>query len=363
MNQNLGLGSAQFEKFKQFFEQQTSFPSSEVQSFADSWEHSSKEVHRLLEHAARARPHHTADTLSVNETESWIKHLVEPIFETCAHIQQKIQLLDEQRVELYKVESKYKKLRASKPRTVCEKCFTYEMIDGKQEPVNLTCHRSCALCEKDSTVSCPAFSRYGQCCPKCGCDVGDPKRIFLTTTKKIPRIENLIDEYQGEFDFVLKAMSTFSVFLQNNGITLKGNLFEKHLQKFILAEKKKHKRTDSDRLHQLNSLSISYQNVYITILREKKHKIGLEKLQDIRQKLFSLPHTGGNIAETFVSCIKGGHQDFAATVTKCEESTFQKWLGYAGSLKEGIFEVKPVAVFTRLITRPTEKETEMMLTA
>ncbi|CAJ0951290.1 unnamed protein product, partial [Mesorhabditis belari] len=49
---------------------------------------------RLLDHAARARPHNTSDTLSINETRTWIYQLIDPILKACTMIQRNLQQLD-----------------------------------------------------------------------------------------------------------------------------------------------------------------------------------------------------------------------------------------------------------------------------
>ncbi|CAJ0917723.1 unnamed protein product, partial [Mesorhabditis belari] len=320
---------------------------------------------RLLDHAARARPHHTSDTLSINETRTWIYQLIDPILKACTMIQRNLLDLDQQKEELMQAENNVEELRRlatirvtsmeiltlSMPQTVCrsQKCARYERIDGKEELIYRVCHKDCKLSDNERLDECAVFGR-NQLCTECSCHINDHERISYEqrmTTKSlenpqklasqanaaemkkssIRKLQRLIDGYQKESNYILFAMATFSGFLAWNGITQKTNLFEQHLQKLIVAEEKKMKSVagvDADEFNQLLELSVTYGDICKQFVYQRDSaKISLDALQEIRQKLFSLPLNGAMIAQIFDIHVKTDHQDYEATVTRCEKSMFQ----------------------------------------
>ncbi|CAJ0951267.1 unnamed protein product, partial [Mesorhabditis belari] len=219
----------------------------EVKTFGDSWKHSSDEVQRLLDHAARARPHHTSDTLSINDTRTWIYQLIDPILKACTMIQRNLQQLDWQKKELMQAENNVEELRRlatirvtsieilqlSMPQTVCrsQKCARYERIDGKEALIYRVCHKDCKLSDIGKLDGCAVFHGC-RFCTECSCHINDHERISYEqrmTTKSlenpqklasdanaaemkktsIRKIERLINGYQKESNYILFAMTTF----------------------------------------------------------------------------------------------------------------------------------------------------------
>ncbi|CAJ0951350.1 unnamed protein product, partial [Mesorhabditis belari] len=251
-------------------------------------------------------------------------------------------------------------LRLSKPQTVCrsQKCARYERIDGKEALIYRVCHKDCYLDENGKLDGCAVFlgssSTLVGVCTECSCHIYDHERIPYEqriTTKSldnpqklasetnaaemkkssIRKFERLINGYQKESNYILFAMATFSVFLAENGITQKTNLFEQHLQKLIVAEEKKMKSVtgvDADEFNRLLELSVTYEDICKQFVHQRDSvKISLDELQEIRQKLFSLPLNGAMIAQIFDIHVETNHQDYEATVTRCEKSMFQKIRG------------------------------------
>ncbi|CAJ0951288.1 unnamed protein product, partial [Mesorhabditis belari] len=319
---------------------------------------------RLLDHAARARPHNTSDTLSINETRTWIYQLIDPILKACAMIQRNLQQLDRQKEELMQAENNVEELRRlatirvtsmeilplSMPQTVCrsQKCAKYERIDGKEALIYRVCHKDCSLGDIGKLDECAVFNYKS--CNKCFCHINAHERIpyeqritikSLENPQKlaseanaaevkktsIRKFERLINGYQKESNYILVAMATFSAFLAENGITQKTNLFEQHLQKLIVAEDKKMRSVagvDADEFNRLLELSVTYGDICKQFVHQRDPaKISLYELQEIRQKLFSLPLNGAMIAQIFDIHVKTDHQDYEATVTRCEKSMFQ----------------------------------------
>uniref|UniRef100_A0A914P8P6 AIG1-type G domain-containing protein n=1 Tax=Panagrolaimus davidi TaxID=227884 RepID=A0A914P8P6_9BILA len=346
------------------------FGQPEIKTYADSWKHSSNQIIRLLNHAARLRPHSTSETLSINETRTWILQLVKPVIDVSAIIQTNVQQLDERIRELHSLENNIEYLqkrsaipitaletrKMDKPQTVCAslKCVSYEMIDGNlQEIYKTVCHKPCYLEFSESSQffdpnleNCIIF--YKDKCNKCGCQVADHKRMIyeqrivmkhLETQKlrntlasevdasKIKKrlirdCEKMVNGYKNELDFVLYAMANFSIFLTQNGISHKSDIFEKYLENLIEGEEKMlHQIPNScNKKHiRMVSLLMLYQDTRQKLLNEKASTpISLTEIQDIRQKLFSMPLTGSKIAEIFDIHVEVENNEHAGNVTRCD---------------------------------------------
>ncbi|CAJ0951332.1 unnamed protein product, partial [Mesorhabditis belari] len=275
-----------------------------------------------------------------------------------------LQQLDWQKEELMQAENNVEELRRlamirvtsieilqlSMPQTVCrsQKCARYERIDGKETLIYRVCHKDCKLGDNGKRDGCAVF-RDGFC-TECPCHITDHERISYEQEITIKSLENpqklaseanaaemkktairkferFINGYQKESNYILFAMATFSAFLAENGITQKTNLFEQHLQKLIVAEEKRMKSlagVDEDEFNGLLKLSVTYGDICKQFVHQRDSaKISLDKLQEIRQMLFSLPLNGAMIAQIFDIHVKTDHQDYEATVTRCEKSMFQ----------------------------------------
>ncbi|CAJ0951363.1 unnamed protein product, partial [Mesorhabditis belari] len=98
-------------------------------------------------------------------------------------------------------------------------------------------------------------------------------------------------------------------------------------RKLIVAEDKKMRSVagvDADEFNRLLELSVTYGDICKQFVHQRDPaKISLDELQEIRQKLFSLPLNGAMIAQIFDIHVKTDHQDYEATVTRCQKSMFQ----------------------------------------
>uniref|UniRef100_A0A914YN52 G domain-containing protein n=1 Tax=Panagrolaimus superbus TaxID=310955 RepID=A0A914YN52_9BILA len=132
----------------------------EIETYSESWTHSAQEISRLLKYAAQLRPNKTSDTLSINETRTWILRLINPTIQVSDIIQTNMQKLEERINELESIESNIEDLqkraavpitsleikRLNKPQTVCasRKCVQYEKIGGNLQTIYKTvCHKDC----------------------------------------------------------------------------------------------------------------------------------------------------------------------------------------------------------------------------
>uniref|UniRef100_A0A914QDR1 G domain-containing protein n=1 Tax=Panagrolaimus davidi TaxID=227884 RepID=A0A914QDR1_9BILA len=347
----------------------------EMKTYADSWKHSANEMIRLLDHASRIQAHNTSETLSINETRTWILQLVEPIINVSGIIQTNLQQLEERIRELESMENNIEELQKrsavpivtlevihlESPQTVCcsEKCLSYENVSGIMQPIYKTvCHKNCNIFGGDATqfpdpalYGCEAFN-YKNRCYKCGCHWKQHRRIFyeqrLVTNslevqamqnsvhsqqdaaklkrKMIDRSEKIIDGYTQEFDFLMTAMSKFSFFLFQNGISHKSDIFENHIQRLVESEEKmiKYVRHCDDRKYcRFVDLLMSYRDIREkTYYKNSAYNISLVEIQDIRQKLFSMPLTGSKIAEVFDIHVKADKHDYVHDITRFDKKSF-----------------------------------------
>ncbi|CAJ0916665.1 unnamed protein product, partial [Mesorhabditis belari] len=325
----------------------------EKKTFADSWSHSAMEVRKLLAHASRIRPHNTSDTLSINDTRTWIEQLIDPILKASSMIQTNIRKLHEQKRDLLNVENHIEYLSTIRvttmkiiplksPQTVCTnvECVDFEIIDEKKVLVYKTvCHEDCRLHLNANLQECQVFG-WTKKCKKCGHHIDEHERIKYkqkiftqsleapqklaqseAETKKmsINRLESCINTYQKEFSYILFAMAAFSTFLAKKGMAQKINIFDEHLKKLLNDEVTKIKSVpglNQDEYHQLAALRTEYHQSCRRFAQEHTTEISLQELQDIRQKLFSMPLTGSNISEIFTIHVKVDQQDHEAEVIK-----------------------------------------------
>uniref|UniRef100_A0AC35GCA2 G domain-containing protein n=1 Tax=Panagrolaimus sp. PS1159 TaxID=55785 RepID=A0AC35GCA2_9BILA len=345
----------------------------EMKTYADSWKHSANEMIRLLDHASRIQAHNTSETLSINETRTWILQLVEPIINVGGIIQTNLQQLEERIRELESMENNIEELQKraavpivtlevihlESPQTVCrsEKCISYENVSGIMQPIYKTvCHKNCNIFGGDATqfpdpalYNCEAFN-YNKC-KKCGCHLNQHGRIFyeqrLVTNrlevqamqnsvhsqqdaaklkrKMINRSEKMIDGFTQEFYFLMNAMSKFSFFLFQNGISHKSDIFENHIQRLIESEEKMIKNVrhcDERKYYRFVNLLMSYRDIREkTYYKNFAYNISLAEIQDIRQKLFSMPLTGSKIAEVFDIHVKADKHDYVHDITHFDKKS------------------------------------------
>jgi GTPase SAR1 family protein len=344
----------------------------ELETYSESWEHSSQEIARFLRYAARLRPHKTSEILSINETRTWILQLVSPTIAVSDIIQANLEKLEERIQELQSIKNNIEDLqkrtavpiisleiiKLQRPQTVCasDKCVKYEKISGNLQPIYKTiCHKDCFILNGDPSKipdpalkSCLAFNLKGKCI-KCSCDITEHRRIFYEqriVTKYMEALKNVllsqkdasemkkkiikdvkerIETYKREFNFIMTAMAKFSLFLNQNGIRQQSDIFENHIENLVECEKKVAKSVpgyDDQKYYRLADFLMYYRDIRGKVINKKPTtKLSLIDIQDIRQKLFSMTLTGPKISEIFDIHVEVEENDYAENITRCDKET------------------------------------------
>uniref|UniRef100_A0AC34GTQ5 G domain-containing protein n=1 Tax=Panagrolaimus sp. ES5 TaxID=591445 RepID=A0AC34GTQ5_9BILA len=350
------------------------FGEPEFKTYADSWKHSSQEIIRLLNHAARLRPHNTYDTLSINDTKTWIWQLVDPIISISETIETNIHHLNEQIRELestnYNISDLHQRtaipiftleiIPLKDPQTVCtnKRCICITQIDGRQEIIYKTvCHKPCYLPIKGrgfdlNLEHCAAF--IGEKCTVCRCYRYEHKRILyeqklvkngfkthalqnaLDSQKDASKIKKhlicecrqTIQAQENENGFAMHAMAKFSLFLFQNGITQKIDIFQTHLENLIQEQKKLLQNVhhyDKQRYVQLKKILAQYRTIRENVTQARKNEyMTLFEIQDIRQQLFALPLNGQQIAQLFNIYVEVDKNDYEEGITRCDKKNIIK---------------------------------------
>ncbi|CAJ0948007.1 unnamed protein product, partial [Mesorhabditis belari] len=312
------------------------------------------------------QPHKTLDTLSINETRTWITQLIDPLLNISSVIQENIRQLDIQKEQLEKSESivelrqlvtiritTLENIKLENPYIVCSspKCVGYETINGTVAPIyRQVCHKEypSVHAENEAELALHAAFKTENLCKKCGCGAEAHQRIIYQQKLKVVPVDNpqkflenetnasklkkrLVEKvdalryaYNKELDYTLFGMARFSLFLTRNAITMsaKANIFKQRLEKLLDIELAKVSRVrDADRTR-YNQL-IQLLHVYLTMYEKQQKTIqhtSIEELQNIRQKLFTMSHFGSKIGEVFAINVDVDHQNFAAEVVPCNKS-------------------------------------------
>jgi|UniRef100_A0AC35GTK3 GTPase SAR1 family protein len=365
------------------------FDQHEMKTYGDSWKHSSKEISRLLQYASRLRPHTISETLSINETRTWILQLVNPTINVSEIIQANLQRLDERIQDLELTKNNIQELQRQaniplvsidvipleNPQTVCtsSKCADYKIIDGRgQMFFNTICHKPCHLPltdpykrEDEHLKNCAAFK--GSWCTECKCHIKEHRRLLYekrivtkyleskiaknaitsqedaAATKKllISNCLQMSSDYRAELEFLMNAMAKFSLFLEQNGISYKFDMFEKHIENSLANEKNMLSimpQYNDKNYKQLEDILIKYRTVRNS--HSKNRTISIVEIQDLRLKLFTLPLTGPKITELFGINVEVDKHDYAENITLCDKKSvikrsmdwikncFSSYLGY-----------------------------------
>uniref|UniRef100_A0A914Q7Q6 G domain-containing protein n=1 Tax=Panagrolaimus davidi TaxID=227884 RepID=A0A914Q7Q6_9BILA len=344
---------------------QVLFDSTEIETYSQSWKHSANEINRFLDYAATLCPHSTAETLSINEIKIWIMQLITPIVDVCELIQTNLQKLDDRIRELESLKNNLNELKKrkfiqtvsleiknlEKPQIVCtnEKCVRYENIMGHMEPIFETvCHKNCFT---KSLLGCVAFGDRGKC-RNCGCSYKDHMRIFyeqqivVTDTeieiqpsnqrnpgqmkkKLIEKTKEMIEKYNTEYNFVMVAMAKFSLFLSQNGIAQKYDIFENQIEDLIEREEKLIESVpnyEDQKYYRLTDyLIIDYRDIREKLFEENINLL-LTDIQDIRQKLFAMPLMGSKIAEIYSIYVKTEENDHIENISRCDKETVKEFV-------------------------------------
>ncbi|KAL7960981.1 hypothetical protein V8C34DRAFT_320586 [Trichoderma compactum] len=242
------------------------------EDFRRSWDHSSKEAHRLLNYFASTPPHPVTSTLSLNGARKLIMELTKPMASISESIRKNIQLCENKRTELNDTQLtatnlrkrlrlekiQFKATKLDRPRTVCKNpdCCDFKdsgLDDGVVVTIYKThCHPVCYLDNvKEDTVAdpglinCAAFKRTSNCLlcrhrwqehlhilyelSEVKVQVTDAeierqlkaKGDDMTLRQTfIARLDQDIKEYNEELDEIRRAAARFCLFLRQNAISV-----------------------------------------------------------------------------------------------------------------------------------------------
>ncbi|PNP52300.1 hypothetical protein THARTR1_07080 [Trichoderma harzianum] len=242
------------------------------EEFRGSWDHSSKEAHRLLKYFASTPPHPVTSTLSLNGARKLILELTKPMASISENIQKNIQLCETKKVEVrgtkltannlrrkLRLERiQFKAIKLDRPRTVCKSPTCCDFKDsGLNDGVVVTiykthCHPECYLnnvtedvVADPGLINCAAFDGRNTC-QICGhrwqehlhvlYELSEVK-VQVTDTEIerqlkangddlalreafIARLDQDIEEFKQELDEIRRAAARFCLFLRENAITI-----------------------------------------------------------------------------------------------------------------------------------------------
>ncbi|KAL2830961.1 hypothetical protein BJY01DRAFT_260690 [Aspergillus pseudoustus] len=344
-----------------------------MDDYRRSWEQSSQEADRLLAHFQSLRPHHTQETLSLNETRHLIAQLTAPmqqisvaITDTIARNEQQAKDLKDAQLTMDDLKSKLRIHKTmvtgeqlTKPKTVCanDACVESVFDETSNSDVLLRkklCHNPCCLTNVPvGKVGTPqlknCFAFAGNNCTICGHSWTEHEHILveyakreetvvdasvqreLTTTgsmikakqNAIQAIEKNIAELKEEHKQVQTAAAKFSLYLKHNSITHYNDATVEYLEHLIKDERTK-VRTGQSRVR-LESLEKDLDNYRKFVdAMEQKDKInavdGAEAYAPLNeagvaklvQKLYNLPHYGQML------------KDLAQVVANAYEANFRE---------------------------------------
>ncbi|KAH0491274.1 hypothetical protein TgHK011_002711 [Trichoderma gracile] len=260
------------ESFRYLAAYKQGIPMDNEEEFRRSWDHSSKEAHRLLKYFASTQPHPVTSTLSLNGARKVILELTKPMASISDSIKKNIKLCEDKKLELTDTQLtaaklrkrlrleriQFKAVKLNRPRTVCKNpdCCDFKdsgLDDGVVVTIYKThCHAECYLnnVTKDvvadpGLINCWAFNGTSECrvCKhrwqehlhvlyelfetkvqvtdkeierqlKANADDVTLRQLVIT------RLDQDIAEYNRELDEVRRASARFCLFLRENAITI-----------------------------------------------------------------------------------------------------------------------------------------------
>ncbi|KAL3461735.1 hypothetical protein BJX64DRAFT_300096 [Aspergillus heterothallicus] len=344
-----------------------------MDDYRRSWEQSSQEADRLLAHFQSLRPHHTQETLSLNETRHLIAQLTAPmqqisvaITDTIGKNEQQAKDLKDAQLTMDDLKSKLRIHKTTvtgeqltKPKTVCanDACVESVFDETSNSEVLLRkklCHNPCCLTNVPvGKVGTPqlknCFAFAGNNCTICGHSWTEHEHILveyakreetvvdasvqreLTTTgsmikakqNAIQAIEKNIAELKEEHKQVQTAAAKFSLYLKHNSITHYNDATVEYLEHLIKDERTKVRTGQSRaRLESLEKDLDNYKQFVEAMEQKDKDSIvdGVEAYAPLNeagvaklvQKLYNLPHYGQML------------KDLAQVVANAYEANFRE---------------------------------------
>ncbi|KAL3480985.1 hypothetical protein BJX99DRAFT_272191 [Aspergillus californicus] len=361
-----------------------------MDDYRRSWEHSSEEADRLLAHFQGLRPHHTQETLSLNETRHLIAQLTAPmqqisvaITDTLAKNKTQMDELRNSELDQDTLQSKLRihkttvsAAQLAKPKTVCanEACVESVFDEASGSEVLLRkklCHNPCCLTNvpvgkvgTPQLKSCYAFA--GDNCTVCGHSWKEHEHILVEYAKKeetvidatvqreltssgsmikakrnaIRAIEKNITELKEEHMAVQTAAAKFSLYLKNNSITHYNDATIEYLEHLIKDERTKVRTGQSRaRLESLEKDLDDYKK-FVDAMEQKDdgvrgsegvayvplNEAGVAKLV---QTLYNLPHYGQMLKDLAQVVANAYEANFRERPYRISRSKY--WRGSQGS--------------------------------
>ncbi|KAL7819970.1 hypothetical protein V8C26DRAFT_440683 [Trichoderma gracile] len=217
------------------------------EEFHRSWDHSSKEAHRLLNYFASTQPHPVTSTLSLNGARKLISELTKPMASISDSIKKNIQLCKDKKLELSDTRLTTDKLRK---RLHLERIqFMATKLDRPHvvaDPGLLRCAAflgsdTCLLCQhrwqEHLHVLYELFETKVQVIDK---EIERQLRVNAddVTLRQlaITSLDRDIDEFNDELDEIRRAAARFCLFLRENAITIINDATLDYLDMLILDE-------------------------------------------------------------------------------------------------------------------------------
>ncbi|OPB46885.1 hypothetical protein A0O28_0070090 [Trichoderma guizhouense] len=277
------------ESFRYLAAYKQGIPMTNEEEFRRSWDHSSKEAHRLLKYFASTPPHPVTSTLSLNGARKLILELTKPMASISENIQKNIQLCETKKVEVRSTKLtasnlrrklrleriQFKAIKLDRPRTVCKNPACCDFKDsGLNDGVVVTiykthCHAECYLnnvtedvVADPGLIHCWAFNGSSTC-QVCQhrwqehlhvlYELSEVK-VQVTDTEIerqlkangddlalretfIARLDQDIEEYKQELDEIRRAAARFCLFLRENAITIINDATLDYLDMLIQDER------------------------------------------------------------------------------------------------------------------------------
>lgn len=277
------------ESFRYLAAYKQGVPLSNEEDFRTSWDHSSKEAHRLLSYFASTPPHPVASTISLNGARKLILELTKPMANIAENIRKNIALCVNQRMDLDNTKLTAKNLRKrlriekiqfaaeklDRARTVCKNTGCCDFKDsglGDEAVITIYkthCHPVCYLdnvtedvVADPGLINCAAFNG-ANVCTLCRhhwqehlhvlYELSETKVLVTDTAiekqlksnaddvtlrqTSIARLDQTIEEYNEELDEIRRAAARFCLFLRENSITVINDATLDYLDMLIQDEK------------------------------------------------------------------------------------------------------------------------------
>ncbi|CAG8666534.1 9237_t:CDS:2, partial [Gigaspora rosea] len=264
------------------------FTDDEKKSFIFSWEKSTNESIRLLQHIIKCKPHQIKETVSLNNARQIIKILYKP-------------LAEEPKRKLYIPHIELESFQLPRPRVKC----TNNNCDKKVASCHVKWKKLNTYIQKRKGAM-----KFGKC-KSCSCPVKSHKVIFYESKsiKKnkiledqvnkqnyIEILQKKIDELQEQQNTIDDIIIKFTQFLSQSTITTFNDSYAENLDYIINFEKSKFitfKNYNNEILEGLEETKRKYDEKIKTIMDSPSlYPPSFEDIFRLEQQLYSLPDIG-----------------------------------------------------------------------